>query len=70
MKVLGLLQIATTALHETEVVSYSLIHRVVNDLLKNHLQADENDFRVVKSFKQVVTQQSLNRFDVEVAIDE
>jgi len=37
IKVLEPLQIATTALCKTEIVSCSLIYPVINGLLKNHL---------------------------------
>jgi len=57
VKVLEPLQIATTALCETEIVSCSLIYPVVNGLLKNHLSPDENDLSAVKRFKDVVTQE-------------
>jgi len=43
---------------------------VVNSLLKNYLKVDENDPPAVRRFKQVVTQELLNRFNVEEAIEE
>ena len=70
VKVLEPLQIATTALCETEIVSCSLIYPVVNGLLKNHLLVDENDLPAVKRFKEVVTLEIQNRFDDEDAIED
>ena len=70
VKVLEPLQIATTALCETEIVSCSLIYPVVNGLLKKHLSPDGNDLFAVKRFKDVVTQEIKNRFDVYDAIEE
>ena len=70
VKVLEPLQITTTALCETEIVSCSLIYPVVNGLLKNHLLVDENDLPAVKRFREVVTLEIQNRFDVEDAVEE
>ena len=70
MEVLEPLQIATTALCETQIVSCSLIYPVVNGLLKNHLLIGEDDLPVVKRFKEMVTQEIQNRFNVEKTIEE
>ena len=70
VKVFEPLQIATTAFCETEIVSCSLIYPVINGLLKNHLLVDENDLPAVKRFKEVVTLEIQNRFDVENATEE
>jgi len=48
IKVLEPLQIATTALCETEIVSCSSIYPVINGLLKNHLVSGEDDLPTVK----------------------
>ena len=45
VKVLEPLQITTTALSESEIVSCTLVYRVVNGLLKNHLVVDKNDHK-------------------------
>ena len=68
--VLGPLQIATTALCETEIVSCSLIYPVINGLLKNHLVPDESDLPTVKRFKEVVAQDIERRFNVSEAVKE
>ena len=70
VEVLEPLQIATTALCETQIVSCSLIYPVVNGLLKNHLLIGEDDLPVVKRFKEMVTQEIQNRFNVEKAVEE
>ena len=70
MNVLEPLQIATTALCETQTVSCSLIYPVVNGLLKNHLLIGEDDLPAVKRFKEVVKQEIQYRFNVEEAVEE
>ena len=70
VKVLEPLQIATTALCETQTVSCSLIYPVVNVLLKNHLLIGEYDLPAVKRFKEVVSQEIHHRFNVEEAVEE
>ena len=70
VEVLEPLQIATTALCETQIVSCSLIYPVVNGLVKNHLLIGEDDLTVVKRFKEMVTQEIQNRFSVEKAVEE
>ena len=64
--VLEPLQIATTALCETEIVSCSLIYPVINGLLKKHLVPGESDLPTVKRFKEVVAQDIERRFNVSV----
>ena len=54
--VLEPLQIATTALCETKIVSCFLIYPVINGLLKNHLVPGEGDLPTVKTFKEIVSQ--------------
>ena len=68
VKVLEPLQIATTALCETQTMSCSLIYPVVNGLLNNHLLIGEDDLPAVKRFKEVVTQEIQFRFNVEEAV--
>ena len=68
--VLEPLQIATTALCETEIVSCSLIYPVINGLLKNHLVPGESDLPTVKRFKEVVAQDIERRFNVSEAVKE
>ena len=62
--VLEPLQIATTALCESEIVSCSLIFPVINGLLNNHLNEKDDDVRVVKTFKSVVREQIEERFNI------
>ena len=69
VKVLEPLQIATTALCETQTVSCLLIYPVVNRLLKNHLLIGEDDLPAVKRFKEVVTQEIQYRFNVKEAVE-
>ena len=68
--VLEPLQIATTALCETEIVSCSLIYPVINGLLKKHLVPGESDLPTVKRFKEVVAQDIERRFNVSQAVKE
>ena len=68
--VLEPLQIATTALCETEIVSCSLIYPVINGLLKNHLVPGESDLPTEKRFKEVVAQDTERRFNVSEAVKE
>ena len=65
-----LLQIAITALCETQIVPCSLIYSVVNGLLKSHLLIGKDDLLAVKRFKEVVTQEIQDRFNVEEAVEE
>ena len=53
VEVLEPLQIATTALCKTQIVSCSLIYPVVNGLLKNHLLFGEDDLPVVKDSRRL-----------------
>ena len=68
--VLEPLQIATTALCETEIVSCCLIYPVINELLKNHLVPGESDLPTVKRFKEVVAKDMERRFNVSEAVKE
>ena len=68
--VLEPLQIATTALCETEIVSCSLIYPVINGLLKNHLVPGEGDLPTVKRFKEIMAQDIQKRFNVSEAVKE
>ena len=68
--VLEPLQIATTALCETEIVSCSLIYPVIHGLLKNHLVPGGSDLPTVKRFKEVVAQDIERRFNVSEAVKE
>ena len=76
--VLEPLQIATTALCKTEIVSCSviypvicsLIYPIINGLLKNHLVPGESDLPTVKRFKEVVAQDIERRFNVSEAVKE
>ena len=68
--VLEPLQIATTALCKTEIVSCSLIYPVINGLLKKHLVPGESDLPTVKRFKEVVAQDIERRFNVSQAVKE
>ena len=68
--VLEPLQIATTALCETEIVSCSLIYPVINGLLKSHLVPGKSDLPTVKRFKEVVAQDIERRFNVSEAVKE
>ena len=70
VKVLEPLQIATTALCETQIVSCLLIYPVANGLLKNHLLIGEDDLPAVKRFKEVVAREIQDRFNVEEAVEE
>ena len=58
------LQIATTALCKDLNISSSLIHPIVNGLIKCPLKADNEDLPAVKRFKEVVTTE-LQRCDPE-----
>ena len=60
--VLKPLQVATTALCKDENISSSLIHPVINGLVKHHLKDSGSDVATVKRFKEVVTGQLLQRF--------
>ena len=60
--VLKPLQVATTALSKENNVSSSLIHSVVNGLVKCHLKVGGEDLAMVKRFKEVVTEELLQRF--------
>ena len=62
--VLEPLQIATTALCETERISCSLIYPVINGLLKNHFVPGEGDLPTAKTFKEVEAQDTERRFNV------
>ena len=66
--VLEPLQIATTALWETEIVSCSLIYPVINGLLKNHLVPGESDLPTAKRYKEVVAQDIERSFNVSEAV--
>ena len=68
--VLEPLQIATTALCETQIVSCSLIYPVINGLLKNHLVSGEGDLPTVRRFKEIVAQDIQKRFNVSEAVKE
>ena len=69
--VLEPLQIATTALCETEIVSCSLIYPVINGLLKNHLVPVRVIYLpTVKRFKKVVAQNIERRFNVSKTVKE
>ena len=68
--VLEPLQIATTALCETEIVSCSLIYPVINELLKNYLVPGESDLPTVKRFKEVVAKDIERMFNVSEAVKE
>ena len=61
--VLKPLQVATTALCKDENISSSLIHPVINGLVKHHLKVSGSDVATVKRFKEVVTGQLLQRFN-------
>lgn len=61
--VLKPLQIATTALCESEIVSCSLIYPVVNGLLEHHLPISDGDSPTLKQFKRIVTQSITRRFN-------
>ena len=60
--VLKPLQVATTALSKDLNVSSSLIHPVVNGLVKCHLKPGGDDLAMIKRFKEVVTGELLRRF--------
>ena len=60
--VLKPLQVATTALCESEIVSVSLVYPVIHGLLKKHLINKTDDLQAVKAFKEKVTQEILCRF--------
>ena len=68
--VLEPLQIATTALCETVIVSCSLIYPVINGALKNTLVPGESDLPTVKRFKEVVAQDIERRFNVSETVKE
>ena len=68
--VLEPLQIATTALCETKIVSCSLIYPVISGLLKKHLVAGESDLPTVKRLKKVVAQDIERRISVSEAVKE
>ena len=55
--VLEPLQVATTALCESEIVSCSLIYPVINGLRSNHLKENADDLHSIKAFKKVVRDQ-------------
>ena len=61
--VLKPLQVATTALCESEIVSCSLIYPVVNGLLEHHLPISDGDSPTLKQFKRIVTQSITRRFN-------
>ena len=60
--VLNPLQVATTALSKDQNVSSSLIHPVVNGLVKCHLKPGGEDLEIVKRFKEVVVGELLRHF--------
>ena len=60
--VLEPLQIATTALCESEIVSCSLIYPVINGLLSKHLEEMEDDLHIIEFFKNVVRDQIEEQF--------
>ena len=60
--VLKPLQVATTALCKAQNISSSLIHPVVNGLVKCHLKGNSQDLVAVKRFKEIVTAGLLRRF--------
>ena len=55
--VLKPLQVATTALCKEQNISSSLIHPVLNGLVKCHLKANNGDLVAIKHFKEVITTQ-------------
>ena len=64
--VLEPLQIATTALCESQIVSCSLIYPVINGLVTNHLVENDDDLSVVQKFKKVVKAELERRFDPSI----
>ena len=52
--VLKPLQVATTVLSGDQNVFSSLVHPVVDGLVRNHLNTDGGDLAMVKRFKEVV----------------
>ncbi len=62
VKVLKPLQVATTALCESEIVSVSLVYPVIHGLLTNHLCVNPDDLPPVKNFKEKVTTEITCRF--------
>ena len=61
-KVLKPLQVATTALCESEVASISLVYPVIHGLLTIHLCVNPNDLPPVKNLKEKVTSEIKCRF--------
>ena len=64
VKVLKPLQVATTALCESEIVSLSLVYRVTYGALTIHLCVKPDDLPPVKSFKEKVTAEIKCRFSL------
>ena len=62
LTVLKPLQMATTALCESQVVSVSLVYPVINGLLKKHLVVNGTDLPAVKAFKENVSAEITCRF--------
>ena len=60
--VLKPLQVATTALSKENNISSSLIHPVVNGLVKCHVEVGGEHLAMVKQFEEVVTEELLQRF--------
>ena len=60
--VLKPLQVATTVLSGDQNVSSSLVHPVVDGLVKNHLKTEGGDLAMVKRFKDVIAGELLRRF--------
>ena len=63
VKILKVLQVATTELCEAKIVAMSLVYPVVNGHLKKHLITTSGDVPTVKRFKQTVTMGIKRRFN-------
>jgi hypothetical protein len=64
-KVLKPLQIATTALCESEIVSVSLVYPIIHSLITKHLFRSEDDSAVLAEFKLTVTEELRQRFKID-----
>ena len=65
VKLLKLLQVATTALCESQIVSVSLVYPVINKLLNKLLFASSDDLPQVKALKEKVSAEIKCRFTPE-----
>ena len=62
VKVLKPLQVATTALCESQIVSVSLVYPVINGLINKQLFASSDDLSQVKAFEEEVSAEIKCRF--------